>query len=170
MLDSTAVAHYAPGIRDAFFGELAAERLYRALAGRSADPLQRAKFNAIADIEQRTAQTLAPVARRLGIDIPEADIEARARERLLLLGPLSFDAFIAQAAQHWPPYIALFEQLARLAPKADADAMQLLVAHERALVRFVQIECDRPGARQSLEPLKAFLALMPRTVPPEGLG
>lgn len=164
-MQDTHTAGYAAGIRDAYFGELAAERLYRLLSQRSPDGLQQEKFAAIADIEQRTAAALAPVARRLGISMTEAELEARARERLATLEALSFEAFIAQAAEHWPPYIALFEGVARQAPGADADAMQLLVAHERALVRFVELEQAHPHARRSLEPLKAFLALMPRIAP-----
>jgi rubrerythrin len=154
---------YTAGIRDAYFGELAAERVYRELAQRAAEPLQQEKFAAIADLEQRTARALAPLARRLQIAIADADIESRAAERLTALGALSFDAFITQAAERWPTYITSFVQLAGLAPREDADALQLLVSHERALVRFVELEREQPGGRQSLQPLKAWLALMPRS-------
>jgi hypothetical protein len=152
------VNDYTAGISNAYLGELAAAKLYRALALRSSDPLQREKFDAVADIEDATARTLAPVARRLGIEVLARDIEARARERFALLGEMSFATFIEQASVRWPPFITLFENIANMAPPEDSSVMEVLVAHERALVRFVEIERAAPGSRESLEPLKSMLA------------
>jgi hypothetical protein len=153
---------YREAIQAAYFGERGAERVYRLLSEGCEEPTQREKFKVIADIEQLTANTLAPLARRLGVVDDEVLLAAHVAQRLAELQPLSWTAFIQQAARKWPPYVGEFEALAAQAPPGDADAMQLLVAHERALVRFVEIEIHSPGSAKSLQPLKSLLALMPR--------
>ncbi len=149
---------YTAGVRRAYVGELAAARVYRALAERSGDAGERAKLAAIADVESRTAHVLEPVARRLGIVCEAREIDERVQHRVEELGALSWPQFIEQALEAWPPYLDEFAALAQNAPATDAHALEWLVAHERALVEFLHIERAQPATRAALAPLEALLA------------
>ena len=152
---------YTDAIRKAYAGEIAGERLYRALGLECEHPQNRIKFLAIAAVEALTNQRLRPIATRLGIEPDEAEmkftIERRARE----LRVLSWREFIRKAAADWPPYIAEFEALAAAAAPGDESVLQGLVDHERALVRFVSIEADGLAvgtSENSLAPLDDYLS------------
>jgi rubrerythrin len=149
---------YIAGIRQAYIGELAASRLYRALADRRDDSAESAKLAAIADVESRTAGVLEPVIRRLGITCDMAEMDDIVQRRVEELGPLSWSQFIEQALEAWPPYVEQFAALSERAPPTDAPALKWLVAHERALIEFLHIERLAPHTRASLVPLEAYLA------------
>lgn len=149
---------YTAGVRRAYIGELAASRVYRMLAERSGRAEERAKLAAIADVEVCTARALEPVARRLGIACDGREIDDVVQRRVEELSALSWSQFIEQALQAWPPYVDEFKALADNAPATDAQALDWLVAHERALVEFLHIEQLHPATRASLAPLEALLA------------
>ncbi len=149
---------YRDGIQSAYVGELVGEHLYRALAGLSVDPGRRAKLSAIADVERLTHHRLQPIADRLQIEPAREQWQAVVERRTRELARLTWSDFIAQALEKWPPYITRFEELALMAPPSDAVPLDLLVEHERALVRFARAENDAMGAEVSLGVLEAFLA------------
>jgi hypothetical protein len=158
---------YRDQISAAYQGELVGEYLYRGLAERAANPDQKAKLAAIANVERLTHGRLRPIAERLGITATEAEwrpvVERRAKE----LGSMSWPHFIEEAVRDWPPYIARFEALLVLAPAGDATSIQLLVDHEVALVEFVRLEkasltsgvsrIDAQGFDASMQVLESFL-------------
>jgi hypothetical protein len=157
---SMSLPEYASGLRSAYFGEVVAERVYRELSRRAPETHQQTKLGLVADVERLTARALTPAVRRLGLKIEQSDIDTRVSERLTELGSLGWRDFVAQASVKWPPYIGQFLQLAALAPKEDTDAMRVLVAHERALVHFIELEKSDSTSMRSAEPLTALLALL----------
>ena len=94
---------------------------------------------------------------RLGITCATGEIEEIVHRRVAELGALSWTQFIEQALVKWPPYIAEFEALAESSPPHDRGAMRLLVAHERALVEFLNLERGQPHALASIDPLRNYL-------------
>ncbi len=157
---------YRDGIRSAYEGELIGERLYRTLAMCRSDLDQRAKLDAIADVERLTNGRLKPIAERLGIAPADAEIQAIVRRRVAELSTLGWSDFIARANRDWPPYIARFEELQPLAPSDDGPAIRSLIDHELALVEFARVEqsaLERSavGAEASLRVLQAFLLATP---------
>ena len=78
-----ASTEYRDDIRQAYEGELIGEKLYRKLATRAALDQQKAKLNAIADVEMLTNVRLRPIAERLGIHPQESEYQAnRLRSKL----------------------------------------------------------------------------------------
>jgi hypothetical protein len=148
---------YRDKIRQAYEGELIGEKLYRKLAARSAINQQRAKLNAIADVEKLTTVRLKPIAERLGIHPQESDYQAVVERRANQLAGYSWSAFISKALRDWPPYIARFEALLPLAPVGDEPTIRLLIEHEVVLVEFVRIEHADEGGSDSLRVLEDFL-------------
>jgi hypothetical protein len=153
-MESTA---YRDRILSAYRGELVAESVYRELANRSTVDDQKLKLRAIADIEGHTAGRLEPIAERLGIQVSDAERLRVAERRVSELESLSWPDFIEKALRDWPPYIARFEAVKRLAPAGDLVRIQWLVDHEVALVAFAQIEHEAMGSHESYDKLHAFL-------------
>jgi hypothetical protein len=127
---------YTDGLRQAYEGELVGERSYRLLAMHCTGKVCRASFGAIADVERCTHTVLAPIALRLQIHPVEADLWSRVERRVLQLKRLSWSEFIEMALVEWPPYIAVFEALALMAPPGDGPSLAFVVKHERVLVEF----------------------------------
>jgi hypothetical protein len=148
---------YRTSVRSAYEGEIVGERLYRALSAEDTDGDRRHKLLTISRVEAVTHQRLQPVAARLGIEPAEASIESSVQHRLAQLRQLSWETLIAKAVAEWPAYLGRFEMLRRSAASADAAALQSLVDHEYALVRFALLEYDSPGSDRSLRPLLASL-------------
>jgi len=167
---------YQQGIRAAYQGELIGESLYRELARCSSDPVQRAKLDAIADVECLTHGMLKPIADRLNVVPTEAEWRPIVDRRAIELASLTWPAFISNAMRDWPPYIARFEALQLLAPARDAESIQLLVDHEVTLVEFLRVEKSDMGSDSALRVLEAFLKSSRRPqrhhtdwIPPSGL-
>ena len=161
MNSSAVLPEYCEGIRRAYRGELIGEWVYRILADRCPHIDQKNKLRAIAAVERLTAQRLQSIAERLGINPSAPDWQCAAKCRADDLGSLSWPAFLQRARLQWPPYIAKFAQLGQLAPSSDQNSIQLLVDHELALVRFVELKRRNPGTADSLGVLTAFLADKP---------
>ncbi len=148
---------YRKGIYTAYQGELIGECLYRELAKRSTDPIQKAKLDAVADVECLTHSTLRPIADRLNIALSEAEWRSIVERRANELAPLAWPDFIRRAMRDWPPYIVSFQALQPLAPHRDATSIQFLVDHEVALVDFARAETAAIGSGSSLLVLEEFL-------------
>jgi hypothetical protein len=148
---------YLDGVRAAYEGELIGERLYREVARRRADVLERGKLDAIADVERLTNLRLRPIARRLGIQPDEASLQAVIERRANELAALGWPEFIGKAVRDWPPYIARFAELEPLAPASDAAVIRQLVDHEVVLVEFAHVEQSAMGSEASLGVLRSFL-------------
>jgi hypothetical protein len=147
---------YTDGLRQAYEGELVGERLYRLLATRCTEKAHRSSLTAIADVERCTHTVLAPIALRLQIHPSEADLWSRVERRVLQLERLSWSEFLEKALVEWPPYIAEFEALERMAPPGDGPSLAFVVEHERVLVEFARLEHDDPGSAGALNLLESF--------------
>jgi len=152
-----ASTEYRDDIRQAYEGELIGEKLYRKLATRAALEQQKAKLNAIADVEMLTNVRLRPIAERLGIHPQESKYQATVERRANELAGYSWSAFISKALRDWPPYIARFEAILPLAPPGDETVIRQLIEHEVVLVEFIRIEHAVAGGRDSLRVLEEFL-------------
>jgi rubrerythrin len=148
---------YRDSIRQAYEGELIGEKLYRKLATRAALDQQKAKLNAIADVEMLTNARLRSIAERLGIHPQESEYQATIDRRANELAGYSWSAFISKALREWPPYIARFEAILPLAPPGDETAIRQLIEHEVVLVEFIRLEHAVAGGRDSQRLLEEFL-------------
>jgi hypothetical protein len=94
-------------------GRLIGEKLYRKLATRAALEQQKARLDAIADVDMLTNVRLRPIAERLGIHPQESEYQATVEGRAHELAGYSWSAFICKALCDRPPSMARFEAILR---------------------------------------------------------
>jgi hypothetical protein len=150
---------YVEAFRQAFEGEMIGERLYRKLAMECSDADHRSKLSAISEVEASTHVRLKHIADRLQIEASETTINRTVERRITELRRLSWGEFIQQAVLEWPPYLARFEELRQSAAPGDAQSLQVLEDHERALIQFANLE--HRGSQDSLAALSTYLHGLP---------
>lgn len=144
---------YRAEIRAAYEGELGGEITSAALIDiLRVDDARKAKLDLLRRLEARVGSALAPIVARLGAaPADRAALAARARDRACTVG--SWEDLIAQFGPRLDCYVERFEALHAAARPGDADALALLVAHERALIAFGRLERagDEAGALACLQ-------------------
>lgn len=137
----TNISTYKSSVYDAWVSEFVGEAIFEELAriGKGT-PLEK-KWKVLANLERLMGRRLESVLAGYGCDLapPRESIEQRLAAANALL---TLDSQVVMAAME--PYIkdALrrYRVLRSSAPEEDAEALQLLVDHEAALLRFVQKE------------------------------
>jgi hypothetical protein len=139
----------------AYQGEVLGELLFGGIADGLEDPDQAAAMRALATLERRTKEAVAPALQRAGIST-EADPETEALAGALLPGALalSWVELMATIGPITAQYIPLYRRIGELSP-AEQEVAGLLVAHEEALRDFSGAEIAGDRAR-SLQPIMAL--------------
>lgn len=138
-------AEYRRRIAEAYLGEFQGIALFTELGNRlGSDAEKRAKLAVLVNLERRTAQELAPLVARYGLGpFDYADAEKVGRHWALRAG--TWDSMIKMLLTDLPPYVAEYAALLDSATAADRPMLEYLAAHERALLRFAQLEADGRG-------------------------
>lgn len=150
---------YEQGVHTAWVGEIQGELFFNALAEAEVGN-QREKWETLALLERVTGYRMAAVLRARGMPLalPEASGRLLAAAREYAKRPF------AEAVSAMRPIlldaVGKFEALLAQAPAAEREAMQFLVDHERAILRFVDLE----AAGQGDASLDAALALIAQSV------
>ena len=141
-------ATYRAEILAAYEGELGGEITSATLIEHLAvDATRAAKLDLLRRLEARVGAALAPIVERLGAAPADRDgIATRARDRALAVG--SWEALIVHFGPQLDVYVKRFEILREAARPGDEATLDLLVAHEQALIRFGELESagDGPAA------------------------
>ena len=138
---------YQASVQAAWAGEVYGEALFSELARLVPDTALEPRWKLLAELEQVTGRQLAPLVHRYGFDTdpPVEQMErgvANARE----FAQMPHADFMALIEPYLEEVVSRYEALRDAAPAGDKAAMQFLVDHEVALLRFVQLE--RRGADQ----------------------
>ena len=133
-------AVYCAEILAAYEGEVGGEITSATLLQHLAlDEVQTFKLELLRRVEAQIGTALAPVVERLGLEPADFDdIATRARNRALRVK--SWEALISHFGSQLEHYVARFVALRRAARPGDEAVLDLLVAHEEALIRFGQLE------------------------------
>lgn len=135
------VEAYQAGIYEAWVGEIFGERLFVELAGHCAGTPLAAKWALLAELERVTGQQLEPLVRHYGFDLePPNDAKLRGVTDAEAFSKMPHLEFMAEIEPYLEEVVAKYQRLRDAAPPEDASAMQFLVDHEVALLRFVQRE------------------------------
>jgi len=146
-------------LEDWFVGEVGGEAMFWVLAQRS-EPEHARKWLALAEVESQVAGRIAAVMASRNQAIPECTQDFdRARARC-----------DAVSGRSWPELMQWLQEIAADAlneMRADAARLpaeliamgDLVVAHERALVEFAELEMAGRGT-DSLRPVQKFLSLL----------
>jgi hypothetical protein len=150
------MSEYQDLLLDAYRGELLGDALFGAMADTEADDAKREKLRALQQVEARTASRLRALVEACGIDA--GDEQAPHTDGLRLaegLGDQPWLAFLEGLRSALPTYLANFERLQSIG-EPDDPILTELVAHERAIDRFAELEGEGRSA-DALAVLRAHL-------------
>lgn len=156
---------YEASVRAAWAGEIYGEALFSELAHLAGGTALAPKWKTLAELEHVTGEQLAPLVSRYGFDTepPTEEVErglATARE----FAEMPHADFMALIEPHLEDVIFRFEALRDAAPANDRTTMQMLVDHEVALLRFVQLEgcgADQDSTRDARALIERVRGLRP---------
>jgi predicted GNAT superfamily acetyltransferase len=142
---------YRQAIEAAYLGEFQGIALFTELGNRlGSDADSHAKLAALVALERRTAEHLSPLVARYGLG-PFDYALAEKVGRDWALRAVSWDGMIQMLLTDLPPYVAIYDALLDAAVASDRPMLEYLAAHERALLRFAQLEADGRGAESLIE-------------------
>jgi hypothetical protein len=155
----------------AYEEELMGEILFADIATKLADPGQAQKMQLMSQVERHTADAVRPLLQRHGLT-PRTDEELH---RLVLSAtsqdPLDWQEWMERALEggdgpSLQEYVDEFLELEALGPAEDQEILEFFTEHERALLRFMQLELEQggTGARRSEAELVLFLQSDPQSL------
>jgi hypothetical protein len=150
------MSEYDDLLLDAYRGEVLGAALFGAMADAAADDRQHEQLRALQHVEARTAARLRELVDAAGLergDDTAAEDGARMAEGA---DGQDWSAFLAALRDALPPFLAKFERLRDIGA-ADDPVLADLVAHERAIDRFAELEIEGRHA-EALGVLEAHLA------------
>ena len=142
----------------AYTGEVVGEAVFGGIAMLLADPARRSTLEVLRLLEAQTEAALRPLAKRCGITDERVVTSRRDGWSYALVGAdedARWTQVVDGLTQGCPGIIETFERLRELAPEADVELADDVVAHEVALFEFARLETA--GAKAPLEPVFARL-------------
>ncbi|MEM7545214.1 MAG: FAD-dependent oxidoreductase [Pseudomonadota bacterium] len=147
---------YLPTLLRYWEEEVAGEAFFRELAARAAEPRQKEKMLLLAEVEQRTAESTAPLLSRYGLTPKDSKTLREDGKRDANDVPQEWDALIEYMASKFPEYIDDFKRLEAMAPVDDLPLLELMTNHEVVAVEF--LERERRGDPDATAPLVRFIS------------
>ena len=152
-------ATFAEGFALAYAEEISGETYFATFATAEPDPRRAALWEKFALIETRMEATLRPLAMDLGVIPPDLAALRQSGKDEALANPIqSWDVAMEEMVSEYPAYLEEFAGLKAIAPQEAFKALDLLYAHEVAMIDFAKLELA--GSHDSAAPLDAFLALL----------
>ncbi len=146
---------YKHGLLVAIEEEVGGAALFAALAQMHVGEARRALGLMVA-IEMAVLTCAAPILAGYGLVMaPVKDLEAEAKAEAQGMAHQTWDDILDHMIADYPAFTAEFEQVALMAPAADAPLMRLLVDHENAFIDYAT--AARAGRGDALAILEAFL-------------
>ncbi len=149
---------YIRGVYEAWKGEVFGEVFFTELAQQDKQASMEPKWKTLADLERVTRGVLLPLVHRYGLPMrPPEESKTRGEQEAKRFSTMPHEEFMAYLEPYLAEVVAKYQTLRDDAPSEDAIAMQFLVDHEEALLRFVQIERGETG-EDSLQEVKDVIA------------
>ena len=141
---------------DAYRGEVLGAALFGAMADTDADHGRREQLAALRDVEAQTAGRLHTLAETSGIDAGSEDMPRADGVRLAESArDQPWHDFLRGLRSALPSYLENFERLQTIGAPGDPILVEL-VAHERAIDRFAELEGEGRSA-EALAVLRGHL-------------
>jgi hypothetical protein len=150
------MSEYDDLLLDAYRGEVLGAALFGALADAATDDRQRDQLRALQRVEARTATRLRELVDAAGLDAGTDGPVGDGVQMADAMRGTDWSAFLTTLRGALPPFLANFERL-RAIGASDDPVLADLVAHERAIDRFAELELDGRHA-DALDVLEAHLA------------
>ena len=149
------MSEYEELLLEAYRGELLGKALFGAMADTETDDTQREKVRALEQVEARTAARLRTLVEASGIDDDDQGSQADGVQLAEAVRSQPWLTFLRDLRRALPAYLANFERLQSIGVPDDPILAEL-VAHERAIDRFAELEEDGRSA-DALAVLRAHL-------------
>jgi len=147
---------YLDGLLQAYEAEIAGETYFKALTGVFSQPDQREKLMLLAEVEQKTWQTLQPVIERHRLEPTDhVTLAAQGRAHVKERAFKHWNDLMENMTTRYPAFIEKFIALEAMGPDEDKHALKLLTRHEVALLAFAEQEAA--GDENSLTLVRAYL-------------
>ena len=150
------MSEYDDLLLDAYRGEVLGAALFGAMADASTDERQRDQLQALQRVEARTASRLRDLVDAAGLDARTDEPMRDAAQMAEAMRGGDWSAFLTTLRAALPPFLANFERL-RAIGGADEPVLEDLVAHERAIDRFAELELEGRHT-DALDVLESHLA------------
>lgn len=132
---------YEAGVHAAWVGEIVGESLFEELASRATGTPLEQKWRLLAKLEQLMGRRLEPLLARYECDLtPTSEAKEQGVATAKAFASLAHKDFMEALEPYIEDALRRYRALSLTSPSDDAEAMELLVAHEAALLRFVQKE------------------------------
>lgn len=148
---------YLRRVQLAFTGEMLGEAMVSELAAATDDPMRRHKWATVLQLESETKVRLRPFAGRLGISVLED--EGRRQQGIGLARDMhgqSWEQMLNGFRAVVAPAVDWFKKLEAMGPEADKPVLRAMIAHEAAILAFLDAELAGDTAN-SLDPIVALL-------------
>lgn len=149
--------NYLTELLEWYRGEIAGEAFFSALAHRTEEPRQAAKWRTLARLEHFVAARLRPVLNARGVEIPAAEADVRrGQESALEYLNLPWQEALGRLRPYLDGYVREFQAAESRMPQDLQPLAQFVTAHERVLLEFVIREIE-DGGRNSLHGARQLL-------------
>jgi len=150
------MSEYDDLLLDAYRGEVLGAALFGAMADAATDDRQREQLRALQQVEARTATRLRDLVDAAGLDSVADGPTSDGLRMAEATGGGDWSAFLTTLRGALPPFLANFDRLRELG-SPDDPVLEDLVAHERAIDRFAELELEGRHV-EALDVLDAHLA------------
>lgn len=131
---------YPECVLDLYRSEVFGERISLAMLPWAKSDAERYKLATIAQLETETKARLRPFLMKHGLSIEEEDVSAQVAGLMPILTAGSWRDFMQGMGQDLSNFVARFEEIEQLGPPEDREVLHSMVVHERALIRFTEME------------------------------
>jgi hypothetical protein len=147
---------YRRRVRLALTGEMLGEAMVSVLAGAAETPEQRHKWASLLQLESETKVRLRAFAAGIGVSVLEdEDRRRQGVERAEAMAGMSWPEAMASFRDLVAPAVGWYRKLEAMGPDADKPMLRAALAHELALLDFLDAELR--GAPDALAPVVALL-------------
>ena len=135
------MSEYDDLLLDAYRGEVLGAALFGAMADAATDDQQREQLYALQRVEARTATRLRDLVDGAGLDAGADGPASDGRRMAEATRDADWATFLTTLRGALPPFLANFERLREIGFRDD-PVLEDLVAHERAIDRFAELELE----------------------------
>ena len=147
---------YAEMLIRAYEGEVSGQVFFSLLASARNKPIEKQKLEFLAVLEARTAAALLPILRRDSLTARSpAELEEDGARDAVLYSNASWPEMNARFASDFAPFVDEFREAEKLAPARDIALMELITAHEIAIIDFAASEAA--GGNGGMRHLQAYV-------------
>jgi hypothetical protein len=139
----------------AITGEIFGKSMFETAAQVTADPQAAQKFLQLAKLEEETLSRLLPLATKYGLSLDEELHVSKGKDSGAALGARDWMESMHKFCDSIDEYVERMDRLLLLAPAEDREALEFLLAHERALSAFSYAEVT--GRHDSLVEIEGLL-------------